>query len=130
MNTTPQGSELENAAAKIHPATREILPDDPMELHGFEVFGDPNLMLRMVVEEYARIGWGRESILQLARDPNYEAFHKLWLWLGEEELSRRVGDILLRCGVMRVTTKEVPEQLVQLELPNQESSQSVSRTAK
>ena len=58
-------------APKIHPATREILPDDPMEMHGFEVGGDPGLMLRLLVEEYARIGWGIDDIMQLARDRNY-----------------------------------------------------------
>ena len=117
MDTKPPDIELQDAVPKTHPATREILPDDPMELHGFEVPGDPDLMLRLLVEEYARIGWGLELILQLARDPNYEAFHKLWQLFGEDEMGRRVGDVLSRCGVMRVTTVELPEQLVQLELP-------------
>jgi hypothetical protein len=118
MDTKPQGITLHDAVPKTHPATREVLPDDPMELHGIEVPGDPDLMLRLLVEEYARIGWGLKPILQLARDPNYEAFHKLWQLFGEVELGRRIGDILARCGVMRVTTDELPEQLVQIELPN------------
>ncbi|HJQ81715.1 MAG TPA: hypothetical protein VJ828_17255, partial [Lacipirellulaceae bacterium] len=58
---------------KIHPASREILPDDPMEMQGFEVAGDPDLMLRMLVEEYARIGWGVGAIMQLACNANYTA---------------------------------------------------------
>jgi hypothetical protein len=106
------------ATAKVHPAGREILPDDPMEMHALEVPGDPNLMLRLLVEEYARMGWGAESILQLARDPNYQAFHGLWKYFGEEKLAARVRQTLSRCGVLRVTTKEtVPtlERLVQLE---------------
>ena len=111
---------ISHATAKVHPATREILPDDPMEMHGVEVSGDPNLMLRLLVEEYARIGWGAESILQLARDPNYQAFHGLWKFFGQEELASRVRQILSRCGVMRVKTKEtepIQERLVQLETP-------------
>ena len=56
--------EIPHSTAKVHPATREVLPDDPMEMHGFEVPGDPNLMLRLLVEEYARMGWGAEEILQ------------------------------------------------------------------
>ncbi len=111
--------ENSHATAKVHPATREILPDDPMQMHGFEVPGDPNLMLRLLVEEYARIGWGAEEILQLARDPNYQAFHGLLQFFGEEKLTSQIGQILARCGVIRVTTKEtVPtsERLVQIEM--------------
>jgi len=109
-----------NGTAKVHPATREMLPDDPMEMHGFEVPGDPNLMLRLLVEEYARMGWGTEAILELARDPNYKAFHGLWRFFGEEELASRIQQVLSRCGVVRVTTKEtipISERLVQLETP-------------
>jgi hypothetical protein len=109
-----------NVAAKVHPATREILPDDPMEMHGHEVPGDPDLMLRLLVEEYARIGWGLEPIMQLARDPNYQGFHRLYRLLGEDAFRRRVSEILSRCGVIRVETKEtvpVSEKLVQIEVP-------------
>ena len=105
---------------KVHPASREILPDDPLEMHGFEVPGDSALMLRLLVEEYARIGWGLEDLMRLARDPNYTAFHGLWRSLGEEELRRRIGAALSRCGVIRVTaTETVPlsERLVQIDMP-------------
>jgi hypothetical protein len=108
-----------NAVPKIHPASREILPDDPMEMCAFQVPGDRELMLRLLVEEYARIGWGVDRIMQLARDPNYTAFYGLWRSLGECELRRRVTEIIARCGILRVTAKEtepISEQLVQIEL--------------
>jgi hypothetical protein len=113
-NTTPI------AAPKIHPTTREILPDDPMEMTGVQVSGDPDLMLRLVVEEYARIGWGVAAIMQLARDPNYQAFHGLLRFFGEQELHRRVAEVISRCGVIRVKTREtapLSDRLVQLEIP-------------
>jgi hypothetical protein len=106
---------------KVHPASREILPDDPLEMYGFEVQGDPTLMLRMLVEEYARIGWGVDAILQLARDPNYLAFYGLRQAYGEEELRRLVSEIISRCGVLRVKATEaepLPDCLVQIELPS------------
>ena len=109
-----------NATPKVHPATREILPDDPMEMQAFEVPGDPHLMLTLLVEEYARIGWDADAIVELARDPNYLAFHGLLTFFGDEELASRIRQILARCGVIRVqATETVPisEQLVQLELP-------------
>ena len=111
---TPDGTP------KIHPATREILPEDPMDMRGVEVPGDAGLMLRLLVEEYARGGWGLESIMQLARDPNYRAFHGLYQLFGEHDLRRRVGEVLSRCGVMRVTTREsqpVSTRLVNIEVP-------------
>jgi hypothetical protein len=107
-----------NAVPKVHPATREILPDDPLEMQAFEVPGDPLLMLRLLVEEYARIGWGVEALMELARDQNYQAFHGLYRLFGEEELRRRLREIIARCGVIRVRTKEqlpVTGELVQID---------------
>jgi hypothetical protein len=104
---------------KVHPATREVLPDDPLNLHGFEVPGDPVLMLRLLVEEYARLGADAEQILRLARDPFYHAFHGLFRLLGEQEMRRQVNQILRRCGVTRVRAREQtppPEQVVQINL--------------
>lgn len=109
-----------NAKPKVHPASREILPDDPLEMYGFEVPGDPELMLRMIVEEYARIGCGLDDFMRLARDRNYTALNGLWKAYGGEGLRRRVADILSRCGVIRVKAVETDpcsENLVQIDLP-------------
>ncbi len=91
-----------NPSPKIHPATREILPDDPMEMRGFEIPGDTDLMLCLLVEEYARMGWNMESILHLSQDPNYPSFHGLLRLYGESDLRRRINAILARTGVMQV----------------------------
>ncbi len=104
---------------KIHPATREVLPDDPMEMHAVEIPGDARFMLQLLVEEYARMGWGLEDLMQLARDPNYRSFHGLHQLLGDQELKTQVSQILSRCGVIRVTCHEAPtapENLVQIKL--------------
>jgi hypothetical protein len=109
-----------DAVPKVHPATREILPDDPMEMHGFEVPGDPQLMLRLLIEEYSRIGAGVDAIMQLACDPNYTVFFALRRSLGDEEFRRQVSSIIARCGVIRVKAKETgapSENLVQIALP-------------
>jgi hypothetical protein len=109
-----------NAVPKIHPASREILPDDPLEMHGFEIPGDPDLMLRLLIEEYARIGLGVDAVMQLAHDPNYTAFYGLRRALGNDEFRRRVSGIVARCGVIRVkaTETEPPsENLVPIALP-------------
>ena len=108
-----------NAAPKVHPATRAIEPEDPMNLHGVEVDGDPEIMLRMLVEEYARMGCGLDELMDLCRQPFYVGFHGLLQFYGEAELKRRVSGILSRCGVFRVVMREATpqlEQLVQLDL--------------
>ena len=112
-------SPLDNAVPKVHPASREALPDDPMEMHGFEVPGDPELMLRMLVEEYTRIGWGVDAMMSLAKDPNYTAFYAFGKSLGDDGLRQAISRIVARCGVMRVKTTEtepMSERLVQIEL--------------
>jgi hypothetical protein len=108
-----------NLVHKVHPASREVLPDDPLNLHGFEVPGDSALMLRLLVEEYARLGADTEQILGLARDPFYHAFHGLYRLFGEQELRRRVSEIVQLCGVIRVRKREQappPEQIVQINI--------------
>jgi hypothetical protein len=105
--------------AKVHPATRELLPDDPLEMQAFEVPGDPELMLRFIVEEYARIGANADAIMQLAGDPFYQALHGLWLHFGDDGMRARLANILRRCGVIRTTTTErvPPPDTVQIQLP-------------
>jgi hypothetical protein len=73
-----------NLVPKVHPATRPVEPEDPMNLHGIEVPGDPEIMLRMLVEELARMGYGLEPLMALCRDPFYHALHGVWLKYGDE----------------------------------------------
>ena len=118
MSTNPQ-----DIGPKLHPASREMLAEDPLQLSGVEVDGDPELMLRLLVEEYARMVYGLEPLMGLARDPFYTGFHGLWQLYGEESLKQRIGAILARCGVVRVTathSQPLSERLVQIALPTRE----------
>lgn len=102
---------------KTHPLDREMLPDDPLEMQAFEVPGDTELMFRIVIEEMARMGSDKPAIVALARDPFYAALHGLLRLYGEEEFSRRVGQVLARVGVTRVRAFEKPPpcDLLQIE---------------
>ena len=116
----------ENAVSKVHPASREMLADDPMSLHGVELPGDADVMMRMLVEDYARMGWDLHAIATLAQDPFYQGFHGLYLRLGEDAFRERVSEILSRVGVMRVKTVEAnppPADVVQIELPASDASE-------
>ena len=114
--------EHPNAVAKVHPASREVLPDDPLSLHGVELPGDTDLMLRLLVEEYARLGFGLDRLMDLARDSFYQSFHGLLSVYGEQELRRRMANVLDRVGVSRIKIVEqqvepLPGQLVEIDLP-------------
>jgi hypothetical protein len=108
-----------DAVPKIHPATRPVEPEDPLNLFGYEFEGDPELMLCMIVEEYARMGYGCDALMELASNPFYQALHGLWQLLGEAELRSRVERIISRCGVLRTSWREspLPPDVVQIQLP-------------
>jgi hypothetical protein len=111
--------DLINAAPKVHPASRAVEPEDPMDLHGVEVDGNPEFMLRMLVEDYARMGCGLDELMELCQQPFYVAMNGLLQHFGEEELRQKVSNILTRCGVFRVTVREttpISEQLVPLDV--------------
>ncbi len=103
---------------KPHPASRAVEPEDPLELQGTAVPGDPEQMLEVLVEEFAQIGWTSEQILHLADNPFYQAFYGLKRLLGDEAFRRTVRSVLGRCGVMRTVAHEqlcpVQPQLTQL----------------
>jgi hypothetical protein len=107
----------EQIGPKTHPLDREILPEDPLELQGFEVPGDVDLMFRIVVEELARMGWDSVAIVEAARSPFYQALYGLWQLHGEGEFQRRVRGILARTSVTRVRASIAPppSELVQIE---------------
>jgi hypothetical protein len=102
---------------KVHPLDREMLPEDPLEMQAFEVPGDTDLMFRIVVEEFGRMGWDAAAIVHLARDPFYAALHGLWKLYGEEKFNASVRQVLSRAGVIRVRSVESPPpgELLQIE---------------
>jgi hypothetical protein len=100
-----------NLVPKVHPATREVLPEDPMGLHATPVPGDPEVMIRAVVQEFAGMGWDIAAIVGLFRDPSYPLLHGLWLALGEAAVRERIASVVRRYGVyrFRATVHEEPE---------------------
>lgn len=110
---------------KVHPLTRPIEPEDPLTLHATAAPGDPEVLLRCVVQEYAWMGWGVKQILALFREPGYPALNALLHAYGEAALGRRVAAILERMGSWRFHAVEAPAEatpeegpeLVQLGLP-------------
>src|SRR5579885_463659 len=101
----------EQFVPKVHPATRPIQPEDPFTLNATAVNGDPEWMLRCLVQEYAWMGWDAEQILARFRDPFYPALNALWHHYGEAGIRERVAALVRKSGVFHfaVTVREAPE---------------------
>ena len=114
-------AENQRWVPKTHPATRPAEPEDPYALHAMATAGDPDTMLRCVVEEYSRMGWTIEQILCLFRDPFFPVLFGLWRDLGETRLRQRLAEIVRQTGIFhfQTTVLEAPEpqpQELELEL--------------
>ena len=115
----------ERLVPKIHPLARAVEPDDPMILHATGVMGDPEEMVRSLIEEFAWMDWEAEAILKLFRDPFYPVLHALWRAYGEAGIQARIDRIVYAEEVSRFRTtiqeesepgEEEPE-LIELALP-------------
>lgn len=75
----------------------EVDPEDPMELHAVEIScEDEREMVLVVVDEYVRMGFGRDQILALFSDPRYAMTHRIWRQNGEAFVKACVEDVLDR----------------------------------
>jgi hypothetical protein len=100
----------EDDCNRTHPRDRDAKPDDPLELSGIEVEGDPEVMLDCIVEEYARMGCGADDILRMFDDPFFQGPYGLTRAFGRDYVRLRVQGVLRRCGVLRVRVVEQPSE--------------------
>ena len=83
--------------------------DDPHELVGVVLPGDEASTREMAsafAEEFAQLGWSREQILGLFRDPAYTGAHGAQEALGADEIGRIVDEAVELFGGFRVTVTE------------------------
>lgn len=86
-------------APKVHPLTRQVEADDPLEVVAEPVAGgDPAFMLRCVLEEYAWMGWGADDLLELFRSPEYPVLNELLAHFGEAAVREQIADLLGATG--------------------------------
>jgi hypothetical protein len=92
---------MEPLIPKIHPLTRPVEPEDPLELVATPVQGDPDFMLQCLVEEFAWMGWGADELMALFRSPEYPVLNQLLQHYGEGKIRERVEGLLGRSGALR-----------------------------
>jgi hypothetical protein len=81
-----------------------------MLISAVEMDGDPLIMLDCIVEEYARMGCDFEMIAHVFDNPFYEGTFGLTRSLGAEAVRKRIRETLARCGVMRFSAIETPDE--------------------
>jgi hypothetical protein len=94
---------------KVHPISREVEPEDPLELVATPVQGDPEVMLQCIVQEFAGMGWDAAELLALFRNPFYPVLNQLLGYYGEEGVRERVQELLGQTGVFRVRETIAPD---------------------
>ncbi len=91
-----------------------------MSLWATPVPGDPDLLIRAVVQEYAWLGWDADQVAALFDDPFYPMLYGLRQSLGEAGVRERIDAVFARHGVYRVralvveASDEPASELVQL----------------
>jgi hypothetical protein len=99
----------ERMVPKVHPLTRSVEPEDPMELVATSVQGDSDFLLECLVQEYAWLGCGAEEIVALFHDPAYPALNALVGLYGEPGLRERVASLVRQTGVLHVSGRVIDE---------------------
>jgi hypothetical protein len=89
-------------------------PTDPNMLVGVMLPADAEAMRDMAyvfAEEFARLGYSREQLLWLFKNPSYGGAHGAYRALGEQETLTIIDECLSIWGHIRVTVQDV--QVVQ-----------------
>lgn len=96
--------------AKVHPLERDVEPDDPLELLGECVPGDPSVMLDCILQEFAWMGCGPSQLLAMFSHPGYPVLCQLRELLGDDEIRRRVKLLVDQGGVMQFQATVTEEE--------------------
>jgi hypothetical protein len=95
-------SSSEQWVPKVHPTTRAVEPEDPLELVATPVQGDPEVMLQCLVQEFVWMGWDAEQLMELFHHPGYSVLNQLLAYYGEEAVRAQVQALVCQLGGFRV----------------------------
>jgi hypothetical protein len=84
---------------KVHPLSRMLEPEDPLELMATPAPGDPDVMVESIVQEFVWMGWSAEQLLEIFQNPMYPVLNQLREHLGDEVIRDKVQTIVERAGI-------------------------------
>ncbi len=73
---------------------KEFDPEDPLEFFVVEIEGDFDEMAKSIVEEFVLLGYDREMLWKLFRDPFYRSTHTILQFKGEEYVDKLIASSL------------------------------------
>ncbi|MBX3001469.1 MAG: hypothetical protein KF893_23310 [Caldilineaceae bacterium] len=80
----------------------EFVDDDPMELVGMIMPGEPGMlenMAEIIVDEYVRLGWDEERLMTIFVNPMFMATHRIYRQKGETYVRGLIREVLARWGI-------------------------------
>lgn len=102
---------------KVHPLSREVEPEDPLELMAEPIYGDPAEMLDGLLQEFAWMGYTKDELLGLFHHPGYPLLCELRTHFGDAEVLRQVENLLERWGTLRfreTIVEDEPEEMIEV----------------
>ena len=99
-----QADQLDAVAIGLE--TKQLEPDDPMEMKAAVISGDERLMMECLIEEFAHLGWGAKKISRIFSEPFFLASHGLEKRFGEQAVLECIEHTLARCGVFHFEMEE------------------------
>lgn len=89
-----------------NPAERPAEPEHPMLLDGGSAPGDMALMARCMTEDLFQSGLSLQEVLEMSRDPNYQALFSMRVGLGDVRFEELVTGSAARVGRHRYRVNE------------------------
>lgn len=77
----------------------EFVPEDPMDLNGIVLPGEPGQLEAMAecfVEEYVRLGWDPPRLMGLFTNPMFLATHRIYRQKGEAYVRELIAHVSAR----------------------------------
>jgi len=87
-------------------STKTFTDDDPMELVGMVIPGEPGqleMMAEALVDEYARMGWDEKRLMSLFVNPFFLATHRIYHLKGADYVAALIHEV---CGRWRVDSHQ------------------------
>jgi hypothetical protein len=95
---------------KVHPLERGSEPEDPLELMGEVVPGDPLIMLDCMLQEFAWMGYDAAALYSLFSNPGYPVLCALREEFGDAAVRARIQALMSDWGRLQFRETLVEEE--------------------
>jgi len=104
----------------------EFVDEDPMELVGMVMPGEPGMLEAMAVafvEEYALLGWDEARLMTLFANPLFVATHRIYRQKGEDYVRALIRET---CAKFRIPARPNETALFGVDVPTRGAHGSIT----